>query len=701
MGTLLVSTSLASQIQNIRLPSITNIRNELNSGGYPPLCRLAYSRCFSSLSESLLQVLLRENRMCALQCKQRRSIVMLRFENSLNLIYYPSRSQFYIQKRGFRTQRLEKVEKPKKGFFTILGINTLESVRRKGPQAKSFREKLKTVSDNDRKGFLEGYMAALDYSNEQKQKRSLVRTILFSATIVGLGFYIIFKSFGIPQTSLFTSVEEVDPEVIGVTFKDVRGADEAKNELRGIVSYLRDPERYTQLGARLPKGVLLVGPPGTGKTLLAKAIAGEAQVPFFQASGSEFDELFVGQGARRVRDLFARAKEKAPCIIFIDEIDSVGSKRVADAMHPHANQTVNQLLSEMDGFNTNDGVIVIGATNRVKDLDPALLRPGRFDVQVQVPYPDLEGRKEIIQLYLGRISVNDDVNEDVLARGTTGFTGAEIENMINQAALKAAGDGFMKVTMAHMEEAKDRVMMGPARIRGRLPDEEANRITAFHEAGHTLVSIYTKHAIPVHKVTIIPRGGSLGHTSMLPQKDEYHVNRAQMLAQLDTLMGGRVAEELIFGPEKVTTGAGDDLRKATELAKKMVKTFGMSDKVGLRIADDESRSLIADNHLSSPLSDIIDKEISRFLKESYERAKDILIKHKKEHELLAAALLEHETLSIEEVKELLQNGKLLSHATEKHEESKSRKPSTRYIYKNPSVIITPIDETIAKEERQI
>ncbi|KAM3723776.1 ATP-dependent zinc metalloprotease YME1 [Dirofilaria immitis] len=701
MATLLVPTSLAAQIQNMRLPSITNIRNELNSVGCSSVCQLAYTRCFSSLSASLFQVLLRENRMCALQCKKKHSVVILRLENSLNLIYYPSRSQFCIQKRDFRTQRAQKIDKPKKGFFAILGINTLENVRQKGPQTKAFREKLKTVSDNDRKGFLEGYMAALDYSNEQKQKRSLVRTVLFSATVIGLGFYIIFKSFGIPQTSLFSSVEEVDPEVIGVTFKDVRGADEAKNELRGIVSYLRDPERYTQLGARLPKGVLLVGPPGTGKTLLAKAIAGEAQVPFFQASGSEFDELFVGQGARRVRDLFARAKEKAPCIIFIDEIDSVGSKRVADAMHPHANQTVNQLLSEMDGFNTNDGVIVIGATNRVKDLDVALLRPGRFDVQVQVPYPDLEGRKEIIQLYLSRISTNDDVNEDILARGTTGFTGAEIENMINQAALKAAGDGFMKVTMAHMEEAKDRVMMGPARIRGRLPDEEANRITAFHEAGHTLVSIYTKHAVPVHKVTIIPRGGSLGHTSMLPKKDEYHVSRAQMLAQLDTLMGGRVAEELIFGPEKVTTGAADDLRKATDLAKKMVKTFGMSDKVGLRIADDESKSLIADNQLSLSLSEMIDKEISRFLKESYERAKDILIKHKKEHELLAVALLEHETLSIEEVKELLQNGKLLSHASEKHEESRSRKSSMRYIYKNPTVIITPIDETIPKEERQI
>ncbi|VDN06408.1 unnamed protein product [Thelazia callipaeda] len=666
MSALVFSTSsLAIQIQNMRLPAVTNSRSELNSVRIgPKLFQRTHVKCFSSLSASLLQSILDD-----------------------------------FQKRGFRTVRLEK-EKPKKGFFAFLGIHMHENARQKGAQTKAFREKLKMVSDNDRKGFLEGYMAALDHSSEQKQKRSLIRTLLFSSVVVGLGIYIIMKSFGFPQTSIFTSVEEIDPEVIGVAFTDVCGVEEAKNELRGIVSYLQEPERYTQLGARLPKGVLLVGPPGTGKTLLAKAIAGEAQVPFFQASGSEFDELFVGQGARRVRDLFARAKEKAPCIIFIDEIDSVGSKRVADAMHPHANQTVNQLLSEMDGFNTNDGVIVIGATNRVHDLDPALLRPGRFDVQVHVPYPDLEGRKEIIKLYLSRISVSDDVNEDVLARGTTGFSGAEIENMINQAALQAAGEGLMKVSMEHMEEAKDRVMMGPARTRGRLPDEEVNRITAFHEAGHTLVSIYTKHATPVHKVTIIPRGGSLGHTSMLPEKDEYHVNKAQMLAQLDTLMGGRVAEELIFGNDQITTGAADDLRKATDLAKKMVKTFGMSDKVGLRITDDDSKSIIAINQLSSPFSDAIDKEINRLLKESYERTKDILIKHRKEHELLASALLEYETLSIDEVKNLLQYGKLLSHVAEKQEESKAKK-STRYVYKNPSVIITSIDETISKEEGHV
>lgn len=698
MATLLVAPS-AVQLLNIRLPSLTNPKKELNAAVCPRISRLAFIRCFGALDTQLLRIILDEYRMCPPRRKQRNSLVTLGLEDSSRLIYLPSTSQFYVQKRGFRTQRSEKIEKPKKGLFAILGINTVESARQRSPQTKAFRDKLRTVSEDDKKGFLEGYMAALDYSNEQKHKRSVVRTVLFSATLIGLGMYVILKSFGIPQSSFFTTVEEIDPEMIHVTFRDVRGVDEAKMELREIVSYLRDPDRYMQLGARLPKGVLLIGPPGTGKTLLAKAIAGEARVPFFQASGSEFDELFVGQGARRVRDLFARAKEKTPCIIFIDEIDSVGSKRVADAMHPHANQTVNQLLSEMDGFNANDGVIVIGATNRVTDLDPALLRPGRFDVQVQVPYPDLEGRKEIVQLYLGKIAVGEDVDEDLLARGTTGFTGAEIENMINQAALKAAAEGYLRVTMAHIEEAKDRVMMGPARLRGRLPDEEANRITAFHEAGHTLVSIYTKYAVPVHKVTIIPRGNALGHTSMLPAKDEYHVSRGQMLAQLDTLMGGRVAEELIFGPEQVTTGAADDLKKATELAKRMVRTFGMSDKVGLRIADDESRTLISVNQLSQPMSDMIDKEINSFLKESYDRAKEILIKHRKEHELLAEALLEHETLSIDEVNELLEHGKLLSRMPKAEKGPKCGKPTTRHIYKNPNVIIKPVEEAVSDEER--
>ncbi|VDM83092.1 unnamed protein product, partial [Strongylus vulgaris] len=364
----------------------------------------------------------------------------------------------------------------------------------------------------------------------------------------------------------FSSTQEVKPEDVQVTFDDVRGMDEAKQEVEEIVSYLRDPEKYSRLGGRLPKGVLLVGPPGTGKTLLARAIAGEAQVPFFHTSGSEFDEVLVGQGARRVRDLFDKAKARAPCIIFIDEVDSVGSKRVSNSIHPYANQTINQLLSEMDGFNRNEGVIVIAATNRVEDLDKALLRPGRFDVRVTVPKPDLAGRIDIFDFYLQRIIHSPNVDPRILAKGSTGFTGADIENMVNQAALKAAKECAPEVTMMHLDEARDRILMGPARTGGRIPDEEANRNTAYHEAGHTLVTLYTKHATPLHKVTIIPRGQSLGHTAMLPEKDEYQMTKGQLLAALDVMMGGRVAEELIFGEDMVTTGAADDLKKATQLA---------------------------------------------------------------------------------------------------------------------------------------
>lgn len=301
-------------------------------------------------------------------------------------------------------------------------------------------------------------------------------------------------------------------------------------------------------------------------------------MPFFHAAGPEFDEILVGQGARRVRDLFATAKQKAPCVIFIDEIDSVGAKRTNSVLHPYANQTINQLLTEMDGFRQNEGVIVLGATNRRDDLDKALIRPGRFDVEIQVPLPDFEGRKEIIKLYLDKIKYSANVDLDTLARGTTGFTGADLENMINQAALRAAIDGLSSVTMNYIENSRDKVLMGPER-KSRIPDEEANKITAYHEAGHVLVAYYTKDSHPLHKVTIIPRGSSLGHTASIPEKEAYHVTKSQMLATMDTLMGGRVAEELIFGPEKITTGASSDLKKATRMATNMVKDWGMSEKV--------------------------------------------------------------------------------------------------------------------------
>lgn len=345
---------------------------------------------------------------------------------------------------------------------------------------------------------------------------------------------------------------EVDPEDINISFEDVKGCDEAKQELKEVVEFLKNPDKFSNLGGKLPKGVLLVGPPGTGKTLLARAVAGEAGVPFFHAAGPEFDEVLVGQGARRVRDLFKAAKDRAPCVIFIDEIDSVGAKRTNSVLHPYANQTINQLLSEMDGFHQNEGVIVLGATNRRDDLDAALLRPGRFDVEVVVPTPDYAGRHEILTLYLEKV-LHKDVDVPLLARGTTGFTGADLENMVNQAALRAAIDGAETVSMKHLESARDKVLMGPER-KMRLPDEEANRITAYHEGGHAIVAYYTKESHPLHKVTIMPRGPSLGHTAYIPEKERYHVTKQQLLAMMDTMMGGRAAEEIIFGPEKITSG---------------------------------------------------------------------------------------------------------------------------------------------------
>ncbi len=361
-------------------------------------------------------------------------------------------------------------------------------------------------------------------------------------------------------------------------------------------------------------------------------------MPFFHAAGPEFDEILVGQGARRVRDLFATAKQKAPCVIFIDEIDSVGAKRTNSVLHPYANQTINQLLTEMDGFRQNEGVIVLGATNRRDDLDKALIRPGRFDVEIQVPLPDFEGRKEIIKLYLDKIKYSSNVDLDVLARGTTGFTGADLENMINQAALRAAIDGLSSVTMDYIENSRDKVLMGPEK-KSRIPDEEANKITAYHEAGHALVAYYTKDSHPLHKVTIIPRGPSLGHTAYIPEKEAYHVTKSQMLATMDTLMGGRVAEELIFGPDKITTGASSDLRKATRMATNMVKDWGMSDKVGwrnpkckifmlniifpvstqigVRTFDDEHNSLVVVNEISDTTTEHIDNEIKKILQVCY------------------------------------------------------------------------------------
>ncbi|XP_035214335.1 ATP-dependent zinc metalloprotease YME1L-like [Stegodyphus dumicola] len=523
--------------------------------------------------------------------------------------------------------------------------------------------KLKTLLSNEnltpeeqqrlRIAFAEGYVAAdsKEKTNSKLSMFNIFRDLLGIILILYILSSVMSGSF---RKVFMGTANEVYPEEIDVTFEDVKGVDEAKQELQEIVEFLRNPEKFSALGGKLPKGVLLVGPPGTGKTLLARAVAGEADVPFFHAAGPEFDEILVGQGARRVRDLFSRAKSRAPCVIFIDEIDSVGAKRSNSLLHPYANQTINQLLTEMDGFRQNEGVIVLGATNRRDDLDKALLRPGRFDVEINVSVPDLNGRKEILTLYLGKVKMASDVDIEVLARGTTGFTGADLENMVNQAALRAAIDKADSVTMKYLESARDKVLMGPER-KSRIPDEEANIITAYHEAGHALVGHYTKDSHPLHKVTIIPRGPSLGHTAYIPEKEHYHVTKSQMLAQMDTLMGGRVAEELIFGSEKITSGAASDLKQATAIATNMVKEWGMSDKVGVRTFEEHQNSLIVVSELSATTTELIDAEIKRLLAESYERAKNILKTHSKEHRLIAEALLKYETLDASDVKELITN----------------------------------------------
>uniref|UniRef100_A0A0K0EZ72 ATP-dependent zinc metalloprotease YME1L1 (inferred by orthology to a human protein) n=1 Tax=Strongyloides venezuelensis TaxID=75913 RepID=A0A0K0EZ72_STRVS len=466
-----------------------------------------------------------------------------------------------------------------------------------------------------------------------------------------------------------------------VTFDDVKGIDEAKTELMEVVEYLRDPKKYAMIGGKLPKGVLLVGPPGTGKTLLARAVAGEAKVPFFHKSGSEFEEILVGRGAARVRALFNIARKNAPCIIFIDEIDSIGSKRVTGGLHPYANQTINQLLTEMDGFGNSEGIIVIGATNRPKDLDKALLRPGRFDILVNCPKPDLPGRIEIFKHYLDKV-VHKTIKIETLAKMTTGFSAADISNVVNQAALKAATEGCRYVMEKHIEDAIDRVIMGPARIKGTLPDKEVSENTAYHEAGHALVSLYTPHAIPLHKVTIIPRQNTLGHTSFIPEKDVYQVTRASILAQIDTSLGGRVAEELIFGKDSITTGAANDLEQATSLTKSFIRNFGMSENIGLRMYNTDS------NDVSPQVTEKIDIEIDRIINESYERVKKILTERAIEHKRLAKALLEFETLTAEEVKSVIEGKPIGRKPTEKAyiSEHKREKPSLEKSHPEPIVV---------------
>lgn len=447
------------------------------------------------------------------------------------------------------------------------------------------------------------------------------------------------------------------------TFDDVAGVDEAKDELQEVVDFLKDPGKFQRLGGKIPKGALLVGPPGTGKTLLARAVAGEAGVPFFSISGSDFVEMFVGVGASRVRDMFEQAKKNAPCIIFIDEIDAVGRHRGAGlgGGNDEREQTLNQLLVEMDGFEASENIILIAATNRPDVLDPALLRPGRFDRQVVVPNPDVSGRERILRVHMKDVPLAADVNVKTIARGTPGFSGADLANLVNEAALTAARKDRRMVTHRDFEDAKDKVLMGSER-RSMAMNEEEKRLTAYHEAGHAIVAMNVKMADPVHKATIVPRGRALGMVMQLPEGDRYSMKYQQMIDRIAIMAGGRVAEELIFGPENITSGASSDIEQATKLARAMVTRWGFSDKLGTVAYGEKQEevflghSVARSQNISEETARTIDEEVRRLVTSGWDEARTILTTKAEDHEKLSQALLEYETLSGEEIKDLLEKG---------------------------------------------
>ena len=513
--------------------------------------------------------------------------------------------------------------------------------------------------------------AGVEFTGKPEESPSFLQFLLYQSLpillFIGLGFLVMRqmqKGAGSGAMGFGKSRAKMLTEKQGrVTFDDVAGIDEAREELQEIVDFLKDPSKFSRLGGKIPKGALLVGSPGTGKTLLARAIAGEANVPFFTISGSDFVEMFVGVGASRVRDMFEQAKKSAPCIVFIDEIDAVGRHRGAGLGNGNdeREQTLNQLLVEMDGFEANEGIIIIAATNRPDVLDPALLRPGRFDRQVVVPRPDIEGREKILAVHMKKVPLAPDVDARVIARGTPGFSGADLANLVNEAALMAARKGKRLVAMAEFEEAKDKVMMGAER-KSMVMTEDEKRMTAYHEAGHAIVSIHEPASDPIHKATIIPRGRALGMVMRLPERDNYSYHRDKMYANLSVAMGGRVAEELIFGYDKVSSGASSDIQYATGLARDMVTRWGMSDLLGpLQYAEADEEvflgySMNRSRQMSNETAVMIDQEIKRIVEGGYNQAKKLLKKHQKQLHTLAEALLEYETLSGDEIKALLDNG---------------------------------------------
>ena len=466
-----------------------------------------------------------------------------------------------------------------------------------------------------------------------------------------------------------------------VTFEDVAGIEEAKQELEEVVEFLKDPQKFSRLGGKIPKGALLVGQPGTGKTLIARAVAGEANVPFFTISGSDFVEMFVGVGASRVRDMFEQGKKNAPCIIFIDEIDAVGRHRGAGlgGGNDEREQTLNQLLVEMDGFESNEGVIILAATNRPDVLDPALLRPGRFDRQIVVPLPDIQGREKILEVHMKKVPLANSVEARTIARGTPGFSGADLANLVNEAALLAARRGKRVVGMEELEDAKDKVLMGTER-KSMVMSEDEKKLTAYHEAGHALVALHEPESDPVHKATIVPRGRALGVVMRLPENDRLSMSLAKLKADLSVAMGGRVAEELIFGDEKVTTGASSDISQATNIARKMVTEWGYSDKLGtIRYAQDQEEvflghSVAQSKNMSDETASLVDSEVRRIVEEGYDKAKKILTENMDDLHTLAKALLEYELLSGDEIKDLLA-GKPIIRDTD-DDEPKDTKPKS-------------------------
>ncbi len=497
---------------------------------------------------------------------------------------------------------------------------------------------------------------------------TILSSLLPMLLIVGIWFMLMQQSQGGGGRVMNfgkSRARRYDEDNIKITFKDVAGADEAKQELEEVVEFLKHPKKYNDLGAKIPKGVLLYGPPGTGKTLLAKAVAGEAGVPFFSISGSDFVEMFVGVGASRVRDLFEQAKKSAPCIVFIDEIDAVGRQRGAGlgGGHDEREQTLNQLLVEMDGFGANEGIIMIAATNRPDILDPALLRPGRFDRQIVVDRPDIKGRQEILKVHVKGKPISPEVELGVIARRTPGFTGADLSNLVNEAALMAARKNKNKIDMPEMEEAAERVIMGPER-RSRVISDKEKRLTAYHEGGHTLVGMMLDNTDPVHKVTIIPRGRAGGYTLSLPKEDRYYATRSEMLDELKVLLGGRVAEALVL--KEISSGASNDLQRATSLARQMICEYGMSPELGPMTFGHRQdqvflgRDIGRDKDYSEEVAAKIDKEIRKFIDEAYQKTESLLNENMDKLHLIADALIERETLEGEEIDQLMKYGKILS-----------------------------------------